>query len=121
MRFLAAFLSIAALAVGFALLAKSDAGYVQFVLPPLRIETSFFVFVLGTFVAFLVVHLLLRFAARIAAMPREVRTHRARAQLERARAKQDAAIVALLEGRYGRARELADEALALPRSGGLRP
>ncbi|GMU72418.1 MAG: heme biosynthesis protein HemY [Betaproteobacteria bacterium PRO3] len=119
MRFLAAFLSIAALAVGFALLAKSDAGYVQFVLPPLRIETSFFVFVLGTFLAFLVVHLLLRLAARIAAMPREVRTHRARAQLERARAKQDAAIVALLEGRYGRARELADEALALPRSGGL--
>jgi len=119
MRFLAAFLLIASLAVGFALLAKSDAGYVQFVLPPLRVEMSFFVFVLGAFLAFLAVHLLLRFASRIATMPREVRAHRARQQVERARAKQDAALVALLEGRHGRARELADEALAMPRSGGL--
>lgn len=119
MRFLAAFVLIAALAVGFALLAKADAGYVQIVLPPLRVETSFFVFVLGAFVAFLVVHAILRVAARIAALPREVRAQRSRQQLDRARAKQDAALVALLEGRYGRARELADEALALPRSGGL--
>lgn len=119
MRFLAAFLLIAALAVGFALIAKTDAGYVQFVLPPVRVEVSFFVFALGTFLALVAVHALLRLAARIASMPREVRAHRARQQLERARAKQDAALVALLEGRYGRARELADEALALPRSGGL--
>lgn len=119
MRILAAFLLIAALAVGFALLARTNAGYVQFVLPPVRVEVSFFVFALGTFAALVAVHALLRLAARIASMPREVRAHRARAQLERARAKQDAALVALLEGRYGRARELADEALALPRSGGL--
>lgn len=119
MRILAACLLIAALAVGFALLAKSDAGYVQFVLPPVRIEVSFFVFVLGLFVAFASFHALARLAARIAAMPREVRAHRARQQVERARSKQDAALVALLEGRYGRARELADEALAVPRSGGL--
>lgn len=119
MRFLAASLLIAALAVGFALLAKSDAGYVQFVLPPVRVELSFFVFVLGVFLAFLAVHALLRLASRIASMPGEVKAHRARQQLDRARSKQDAALVALLEGRYGRARELADEALAMPRSGGL--
>jgi HemY protein len=119
MRLLAAFLLIAALAVGFALLARSDVGYVQFTLPPLRVEMSFFVFVLATFAAFIALYGVLRLAARVAAMPREVRAHRVRAQLERARQKQDAALVALLEGRYGRARELADETLALPRSGGL--
>ena len=119
MRLLAAFLLIAALAVGFALLARTDAGYVQFVLPPLRVEMSFFVFVLATFGAFFLVYAVLRLAAHIAAMPREVRAHRARQQLDRARAKQDAALVALLEGRYGRARQLAEETLALPRSGGL--
>jgi HemY protein len=119
MRLLTAFLLIAALAVGFALLARSDVGYVQFTLPPLRVEMSFFVFVLATFAAFFALYGVLRLAARIAAMPREVRAHRARAQLERARQKQDAALIALLEGRYGRARELADETLALPRSGGL--
>ena len=119
MRLLAAFVLIAALAVGFALLAKADAGYVQFVLPPLRVEMSFTVFVLGTFLAFLALHAILRLAARIAAMPREVRAQRLRQQIERARTRQDAALVALLEGRVGRARELADDALALPRSGGL--
>jgi HemY protein len=45
--------------------------------------------------------------------------HRRRQQQERARAKQDAAIVALLEGRFGRARQFADEALAIPGSSGL--
>ena len=119
MRLLAAFLLIAALAVGFALLARTDAGYVQLVLPSLRVEMSFVVFVLATLGAFVAVYAVLRLASRVAAMPREVRAHRARQQLERARAKQDASLVALLEGRYGRARELAEEALALPRSGGL--
>lgn len=119
MRALAAFLLIAALAIVLALVAKSNAGYVQFVVPPVRAEASFFVFALLALAAFFALYAVMRLAARIAAMPREVRAHRARQQLERARAKQDAALVALLEGRYGRARELADEALALPRSGGL--
>jgi HemY protein len=48
-----------------------------------------------------------------------VRTYRQRQQTGRARAKQDAAVVALLEGRYGRARQYAEEALAIPRSSGL--
>jgi HemY protein len=48
-----------------------------------------------------------------------VRAFRRRQQQERARAKQDAAVVALLEGRYGRARQYAEEALAIPRSSGL--
>ena len=119
MRLLAAFLLLAALAVAFALLARTPAGYVQIVLPPLRVEMSFFVFVLAALGAFLALYGAMRLVAHIVAMPREVRAHRSRQQLERARARQDAALVALLEGRYNRARELAEETLALPRSGGL--
>ena len=119
MRLLAAFLLLAALAVAFALLARTPAGYVQIVLPPLRVEMSFFVFVIAALGAFLALYGAMRLVAHIVAMPREVRAHRSRQQLERARARQDAALVALLEGRYNRARELAEETLALPRSGGL--
>ena len=119
MRALAAFLLIAALALVMALVAKANPGYVQFVVPPVRAEVSFFVFLLLALAAFFVLYAIMRLASRIATLPREVRAHRARQQLERARAKQDAALVAMLEGRYGRSRELADEALALPRSGGL--
>ena len=119
MRLLAACLLLAALAVAFALLARTPAGYVQIVLPPLRVEMSFFVFVIAALGAFLALYGAMRLVAHIVAMPREVRAHRSRQQLVRARARQDAALVALLEGRYNRARELAEEALALPRSGGL--
>ena len=119
MRALAAFLLIAALAIVMALVAKANPGYVQFVVPPVRAEVSFFVFLLLALAAFFALYAIMRLASRIATLPREVRAHRARQQLERARAKQDAALVAMLEGRYGRSRELADEALALPRSGGL--
>ena len=45
--------------------------------------------------------------------------HRRRQHQERARARQDAAVVALLEGRFGRARQFAEEALAIPESSGL--
>ena len=119
MRWLAALLAIAALAIGLAILARSVSGYVQIVSPPLRIETSLTLFVVGAVAAFVGFYALLRVASRIAALPREVRAHRARQQVERARAKQDAALVALLEGRYGRVLELSEQALAAPRSGGL--
>ena len=46
MRALAAFLLIAALAIVMALVAKANPGYVQFVVPPVRAEVSFFVFLL---------------------------------------------------------------------------
>src|SRR4030095_14161355 len=69
--------------------------------------------------AFVLVHLLLLLASRIARMPGEVREARRRRNVERARGKQDASVVALLEGRYGKARQYAEEALAVPQSTGL--
>src|SRR4029453_1362730 len=58
-------------------------------------------------------------APATAPMPAEVREARRRRNVERARGKQDASVVALLEGRYGKARQFAEEALAVPQSSGL--
>jgi HemY protein len=119
MRALFAFLFLAVLAVLFALLFKHNAGYVLFVAPPYRVELSLNAFILFTVAGFAVLYLLLRLSARIARLPQDVRDARRRRNAERARAKQDSAVVALLEGRYGKARQFADEALAIPQSSGL--
>ncbi len=119
MRLLFAFLLLAALAVLAALLFKLNAGYALFVAPPYRVELSLNAFILIVVAAFVLGYLLLRVGARIASLPREVRESRRRRNLERARGKQDAAVVALLEGRYGKARQFAEEALAIPQSTGL--
>lgn len=119
MRLLFAFLLVATLAVLAALLFKLNVGYVLFVAPPYRVEFSLNGFIILVVLAFLAFHLLLRLGARIARMPAEVRATRRRRNQERARNRQDAATVALLEGRYGKARQYAEEALAIPHSGGL--
>lgn len=119
MRLLFAFLLLATLAVVAALLLKLNAGYVLFVAPPYRVEFSLNAFVVLGLLAFVAAYLLLRVGLRIARLPAEVRASRARRNVERARNRQDAAVVALLEGRYGKAQQYADEALAIPWSGGV--
>jgi len=119
MRILFAFLLLAALAMLAALLFKLNSGYALFVAPPYRVELSLNAFIVLVVVGFVVLYLLLRLAARIARLPAEVRASRRRNNIERARGKQDAALVALLEGRYGKARHFAQEALAIPHSSGL--
>jgi hypothetical protein len=94
-RLLFAFLLLAGLAVLAALLFRLNSGYVLFVAPPYRVEISLNAFILFAVAAFVVVHLLLRLAARIARMPAEVRAARRRSNVERARGKQDASVVAL--------------------------
>jgi HemY protein len=119
MRLLFAFLLLAALAVLVALLFKLNTGYALFVAPPYRVEISLNAFIVMVVVGFIALHLVLRLAGRIARLPAEVRESRRRRNLERARNKQDAAVVALLEGRYGKARQFAEESLAIPQSTGL--
>ena len=119
MRLLFAFLLLAALAVLVALLLKLNTGYALFVAPPYRVEISLNAFIVLVVVGFIVLHLLFRLASRIARLPAEVRDTRRRRNVERARNKQDASLVALLEGRYGKARQYAEEALAVPQSTGL--
>jgi HemY protein len=119
MRALFAFLFLAILAVLAALLFKHNAGYALFVAPPYRVELSLNAFILLSLAAFVLLYLLVRFSVKIARLPQEVRDARRQRNAERARGKQDAAVVALLEGRYGKARQYADEALAIPHSSGL--
>jgi HemY protein len=118
-RILFWFLLLAAAAVGVALATRLTAGYVLFVAPPYRIELSLNLFLLLVVAGFAGCYLLLRVIGRAMQVPDQVRAYRRRRQHERARARQDAAVVALLEGRYGRARQFAEEALAIPQSSGL--
>ena len=104
MRGLLLFLLLGAIAVAVALFARINVGYVLFVAPPYRLELSLNAFLLLAVAAFGLGYAVARFAARLARLPAEVRAHRKAQQIARARAKQDAALVGLLEGRFGRAR-----------------
>ena len=119
MRTLLVFLLLGAIAVAVALFARINVGYVLLVAPPYRLELSLNAFVVLLAALFVVVYLVVRFASRLARLPVEGRAHRRSQQLERARARQDEAVVGLLEGRYGRARRAAEGALAIPHSSGL--
>jgi HemY protein len=119
LRALILFLLVAAAAVGVALFARHHGGYVMFVSPPWRVELSQNAFLLLLAAGFALLYAAIRLAVHISRLPREVRAHRESAQNARMRSRQDGALVALLEGRYGRARQLADETLALTREAGL--
>jgi HemY protein len=115
-RGLIAFIVIAAAAVTLALAFRLNTGYVLFVVSRYRVELSQNAFILIVIVSFVALYALIRAAVRLARLPEEVREGRRRRQFERFRAKQDAAVVALLEGRHGKARQFAQEALAIPQS-----
>ena len=119
MRILFWLLLLAAAAVGVALLVRITDGYALFVAPPYRVELSLNLLLLLLVVAFTLGYTTVRLVRRALALPADVRAARRRQKQERARAKQDAATVALLEGRYGKARQYAGEALEIPHSGGL--
>ena len=116
MRALIAFLLIAAAAVTLALLFRLNTGYVLFVAPPYRVELSQNAFIIIAVLAFFALYMLVRAGVRLSRLPAEVRESRRRRQFERFRSKQDAAVVALIEGRHGKARQFAQEALAIPHS-----
>ena len=119
MRVLFWFLLLAAAAVGVALATRLTAGYALFVAPPYRVELSLNLFLMLAVGGFVGGYVLFRVIARTMRLPTEVQAFRRRQQQERTRARQDASVVALLEGRYGKARQFAEEALAVPRSSGL--
>jgi HemY protein len=119
MRFLFWFLLLAIAAVVAALAAKLNSGYALLIAPPYRIELSLNLLLILIVGGFFSLYFGLRMVARTVQLPAEVRLWRRRQKEQRARGKLDAAIVALLEGRYGKAQQEAKEALALPHSSGL--
>ena len=119
MRILFWFLLLAAAAVAAALAVKLNAGYALLVMPPYRVELSLNLLLLIAVVGFVVLYATIRLIVRTVRLPGTVRVWRRRQKLERARSAQDSAVVALLEGRYGKAQQRALEALAIPGSSGL--
>ncbi|MBS0321032.1 MAG: hypothetical protein JSR18_10865 [Proteobacteria bacterium] len=113
------FLILAGVAIGVALVARANDGYAMFVAPPWRVEISLNAFIVGAVLAVIVAIALARLVVRIVELPREVRERRRMRDAERVRLKQDGAVIALLEGRYGRTRQRVEEALALPHASGL--
>jgi HemY protein len=119
MRFLFWFLLLAVAAVVVALAVKLNNGYALLVAPPYRIELSLNLFLLLIVGGFASLYLALRMIVHTTRLPREVREWRRRQREGRSRARQDAAMVALLEGRYVKAQQRANEALAFPGTSGL--
>jgi HemY protein len=100
MRALFWLLTLAALAIGVALLGRLTDGYVLWVMPPWRAEISFNLFVLLQLLALIVVYLLLRLIVNTLRLPKVVtgfRERRARQRKERAAAE---ALRLFWEGRY---------------------
>jgi len=119
MRVLFWFLLLAIAAVVAALAAKLNNGYALLVAPPYRIELSLnllIILIVGSFVS---LYLALRMIVHTVRLPAQVREWRRQMRQARSRAKLDAATVALLEGRYGKAQQQANEALAFPRASGV--
>jgi HemY protein len=119
MRGLIWFLGLLALAVGLALAARYNEGYVLLVLPPWRVELSLNLLIVLLLACFAVVYLMLRAVINVRRLPEAAREfHRRRIEV---RADDDlrAALRLFQEGRYGHAIKAAENAYAAGRAPGL--
>ncbi|MCX8086878.1 MAG: heme biosynthesis protein HemY [Rhodocyclaceae bacterium] len=114
MRALFWLLTLAALAIGVALLGRLSDGYVLMVVPPWRIELSFNLYVLAQALALLLAYLILRGIALTLDMPRVVAAYRARRARERDEHHAHAALKHFWEGRYAQALKSAARVSATP-------
>jgi HemY protein len=110
MRALFWLLILAVLAVGLALAARYNDGYVLLVLPPWRAEISLNLFLLASITGFFVIYLLTRAISHTLALPRAVAEFRQRRQEEKAASALRDAWRLLQEGRYGHAMRCAEKA-----------
>ena len=106
-------------AVGLALLMRFNHGNVAILWPPYRVDVSVNFAVLVIIVLFLLMHLLLLALGKAFDLPARVRDYQTRRQAETARMALRDSLLALFEGRFGRAERLAqaareDERLAGP-------
>ena len=103
MRTLLWLLALASLAVGLALAARYNEGYVLLVLPPWRVELSMNLMILLQLVGFMLCYLLLRTVLQSLSLPRAVRAYRVRRRREQAEQALGDALRFGFEGRYGHA------------------
>ena len=119
MRALFWLLILAALAVGLALAARYNEGYVLLVLPPWRAEISLNLFLMLCAVGFVVIYLLARAVSHTLGLPRAVAEFRRRRREERSMQAQRDAWRLLQEGRYGHAMRCAEKAGADDAAAGM--
>ncbi len=100
MRTLFWLLTLAALAIGVALLGRLTDGYVLWVMPPWRAEISLNLFVLLQLAALLCVYLLLRLIVNTLRLPAVVNAFRARRAQQRKERAAAEALRSFWEGRY---------------------
>jgi HemY protein len=100
MRTLFWLLTLAALAIGVALLGRLTDGYVLWVMPPWRAEISFNLFVLLQVAVLVVVYLLLRLIVNTLRLPKVVSAFRERRARQRKERVATEALRSFWEGRY---------------------
>ncbi len=105
-------LLVVSAAVGLAMLMRFNHGNVAVLWPPYRIDVSANLAVLVLIVAFVVLHWLLVALSGAWRLPTRVREYRERRRRESAIASLRDGLLALFEGRFGRAERLAQGALA---------
>lgn len=103
MRTLLWLLTLAALAVGLALAARYNDGYVLLVLSPWRVELSLNLLILLQLVGFALLYIFTRVVAHALQLPRRVREYRARRAREQAERALGDAMRLSIEGRYSHA------------------
>ena len=105
---------IVSAAVGLAMLMRLNHGNIAVLWPPYRIDFSVNLAMLVLVVAFVVLHLLLLTLSNALNLPARVREYRDRRRRETALAGLRDSLLALFEGRFGRAERLAEAALGDP-------
>ena len=112
MRAVIWFLLLAFAAVGLALAARYNEGYVLLVLPPWRAEVSLNLLILLLLLAFVAVHAMLLAIHHAVNLPRSAAEFRQRRRLEKASIDFREASRLMIEGRYGHAMRCAERAYA---------
>lgn len=110
MRWVVWILLIFASAVGLALLMRFNHGNVAILWPPYRVDFSVNLALLVLLAAFTALHLLLIGLSKAFRLPARVREYRLRRQQDQARTALRESLLALFEGRFGRAERLAEAA-----------
>jgi HemY protein len=98
---------------------RSNAGYVQIVWPPHRVEVSLVLALLVLLAAFALCYLGLRLVSAMVAMPRQVRAYRAARKKRKGLETLTEALHEYFSGRFARAEKAATGAMALGEQPGL--
>lgn len=118
MRTLFWLLTLAALAIGTAMLGRLSDGYVLWVMPPWRAEVSFNLFVVLQLLVLVAVYLLLRLIVNTLRLPKVVAAFRERRARQRNERIATEALRSFWEGRYGHALKSAETVMAAKVSSG---